>query len=888
MDLSTLRSLPSGARFRRADLHIHSFGGSPEGDVLDTSMTPEAIVERAVAEGLEVIAITDHNSSGNVERALVAARRMGPILVIPAVEISTTDGHLLLYFATLASLDQALGKLTFSQDKKYCKQSFEDCLDIAKAHGGIGIAAHIESDASFMQRVPGNTPAKGGIIKHPALVALEILNSESVGIYTGGDPDAGRKQHAKERRDSLNVADDLPKTISSDAHSLAKLGKNAADAKRVTRLKMDELSFDAFRIALLEGSVRCRLEDIVPFKVPRVLGIAFEGGLLDGQAIRFNSNLTCIIGGRGSGKSTVLESLKVASGTRSGSGLLDSDAWSDTITLWHEDELGNVRQFVRQRGSTPYNPDDPFEVCHFPLEAYGQGETAETIQHCGDDPGLLLDFLDRLVNFDDANVRDDEAVAALETNAVDMSRLTAAVASLPRYKQLCLETDKKIKTLESQKAGEIIKLETALAQERSYYQELETLLVALKPPRTVELPEFLEYLRSIEEASVTVGKENLVELIQASAELEKDVTARHESWKAVVTAFMQRVQATLDAWKQKETVERGKIDAKRRELESQGMKLDMPYIRGLTKAKTDYDKKVRDLQANEKQLKELVASRKGLVASRRAIRAEVYAKRVAFAAKMTKSLLGDQEYRVTLRFREGAYSPGAEDVVTEAMGWRTSRVQRARLLVQQLSLPGILDALAARDGGAFAQVVDEQDTEVFNASDRALLHKTLGEADVRSRLEACKYDDLPDITVQKAIAVTSGQPKVNVRKFSKLSLGQQQAVVLSILLHSESTAPLIIDQPEDNLDGEFVARILVPHLRRVKECRQVVIATHNANIAVLADTELIIPLFAESDRTRIFKPGSIDVQDTRDQICRIVEGGKDSFLRRAKIYGVSS
>src|ERR1700680_4097901 len=83
--------------------------------------------------------------------------------------------------------------------------------------------------------------------------------------------------------------------------------------------------------------------------------------------------------------------------------------------------------------------------------------------------------------------------------------------------------------------------------------------------------------------------------------------------------------------------------------------------------------------------------------------------------------------------------------------------------------------------------------------------------------------------------------------FSQLSLGQQQSVLLSIHLFSKSNDPLVIDQPEDNLDSEFIYKTCVRSLRKVKETRQVILVTHNANIAVLGDAELIVPLRATNE-----------------------------------------
>ena len=106
------------------------------------------------------------------------------------------------------------------------------------------------------------------------------------------------------------------------------------------------------------------------------------------------------------------------------------------------------------------------------------------------------------------------------------------------------------------------------------------------------------------------------------------------------------------------------------------------------------------------------------------------------------------------------------------------------------------------------------------------------------------------------------------------------------MLSSDSTMPLIIDQPEDNLDGEFIFHSLVPVLRAAKERRQVIIVTHNPNIAVLGDAELIIALKSTSDKSVVMARGSIDEPKTKTMVCQILEGAEEAFKRRAKMYGV--
>ena len=115
-------------------------------------------------------------------------------------------------------------------------------------------------------------------------------------------------------------------------------------------------------------------------------------------------------------------------------------------------------------------------------------------------------------------------------------------------------------------------------------------------------------------------------------------------------------------------------------------------------------------------------------------------------------------------------------------------------------------------------------------------------------------------------------------------MGQQQSILLTLLLYSKRNCPLIIDQPEDNLDSEFIYKTLVKNLKRIKEHRQVIIATHNANIAILGDSELLLPLKSTNEKTSIVHRGSIDNSKTNKIACNILEGGEVAFKKRQSIY----
>jgi hypothetical protein len=123
-----------------------------------------------------------------------------------------------------------------------------------------------------------------------------------------------------------------------------------------------------------------------------------------------------------------------------------------------------------------------------------------------------------------------------------------------------------------------------------------------------------------------------------------------------------------------------------------------------------------------------------------------------------------------------------------------------------------------------------------------------------------------------------------------LSTGQKATAVLLLLL-LESEAPLVVDQPEDDLDNRFITEGVVPIMRQEKRRRQFVLSTHNANIPVLGDAELILGLAASGEgkegHAKISPEhmGSIDSKPVCELVEEILEGGKDAFEMRRSKYG---
>jgi energy-coupling factor transporter ATP-binding protein EcfA2 len=207
-------------------------------------------------------------------------------------------------------------------------------------------------------------------------------------------------------------------------------------------------------------------------------------------------------------------------------------------------------------------------------------------------------------------------------------------------------------------------------------------------------------------------------------------------------------------------------------------------------------------------------------------------------------------------------------------------------LVQKLTVRVLLECLQKKDPQPILALRTPEGVSIFRGDEAQVIIERLAEPSVRFILERSPVHDLPRLQVSRTIHDGEGGTEHITRDFAKLSLGQQQSVLLALILSSNSTCPLIIDQPEDNLDGEFIYTTLVPVLRRAKERRQVIIVTHNPNVAVLGDAELVVVMKALNDRGEIVARGSIDHPETRDAACAILEGAREAFLRRAKMYGI--
>jgi hypothetical protein len=113
------------------------------------------------------------------------------------------------------------------------------------------------------------------------------------------------------------------------------------------------------------------------------------------------------------------------------------------------------------------------------------------------------------------------------------------------------------------------------------------------------------------------------------------------------------------------------------------------------------------------------------------------------------------------------------------------------------------------------------------------------------------------------------------------SPGQKSAAILAFLL-SYGSEPIVLDQPEDDLDNQLIYDLIVAQIRQGKRKRQVVVATHNPNIVVNGDAEMVVAMDFIGGQCRVVPEGTgcLQQQGVRDGICRVMEGGSKAFEER--------
>ena len=329
-----------------------------------------------------------------------------------------------------------------------------------------------------------------------------------------------------------------------------------------------------------------------------------------------------------------------------------------------------------------------------------------------------------------------------------------------------------------------------------------------------------------------------------------------------------------------------KIETEAETLRKKGIPVNIKDLTSLSNRVEELRAEKTRLVRHKAELKREQDARRDLLKDFRETHDKIGFKRSELAEKLKTKLQAFLiDWRIGVKILPGRLAPDVEKALCSAANWQTTSVRKAQALVRYLGADHISVAATNLDREhKIASALDGDGQAILRTDEAERFVQHMSEFSRKRVIEEAVWADLPVITVSRQGGSGSGDSVVT-RQFSQLSLGQQQSIIVAIMLSIESTDPLLIDQPEDNLDSAFVFQILVRALRQIKERRQVILVTHNANIAVLGDSDLVVPLKAKVDRGMILDSGTVDQPETRDLACEILEGGKKAYELRGQIYG---
>ena len=907
------REVP-GARWFRADLHVHTIDDHPgrraklpagvNGPV-DAADTLTAYARRflrsAVARGVQVLGLTPHaiRAGEAVETSAVwriveewnggsdndgVPFREKIYAVFPGFEPSFKQGrsglHLLFLFDPeigrehyFRAFDLVMGATPspwrgdqLQLSSKSAEEAFRELRDFhdgankdrgATKWNYIVLAPHVDAD-------------KGLLNAQKAQVLERFEHREVAGLELGD----GRLA-ADAEKDRPWLRDGMSRYRqaffhASDAYVVDDVGRRCTWFKlarpRIESLRQAFIASDSrIRIAYVrkaEGGLReisdppdVTVNERPWLKAVTVTGSAsfFGGSGGEGSRFEFSPDLTCIIGGSMTGKSTLLDGLRVHVGAR----------------LPHDE---GIAKDVRARGRDRFlggSPEvtlecpgrDPTAPPHqrWPAVFYAQNE----LQRLAQDPDAVQNILARLLPAETDGVRDrEERLTGLDK---ELTKVVARLAKLDddlseaeQARERCRNAAAELAAFSD--AG-VTDLHRASREWRNWQDAEET---------AAELAGGLKRLLQSAESLDTPGIEEHSEHVLRAAGVSDRAAELRSRWERVraglrsatdelsaANASIGSIAATLRSREQAVRVDverklagRGVDGARIKEFQSLSSQASLLASYEANLAQTRGRR-----EDAERAFEKLLAERRSLTEEQReAFDRVIKAVETEFGGRISVRRIEDGDREPLERFLKRLNQRG----VTR---WWNDWVDAARPTPRRL--------LASLEKGQLSRV-----------GMSPAVQKTFGDALTRS-----KRRELAAVRCRDRYMVELGMDGSARRRLEELSGGQRVSVLLSLLLRTSDERPLVIDQPEDELDNRFLFDTVLPVLKRLKGRRQIIVATHDANVVVNGDADQVIRLEATANRGRVAEAGAIDDPAVRDAIVRTVDGGDNAFRLRRLKYG---
>jgi ABC-type lipoprotein export system ATPase subunit len=911
------------SRWYKTDLQIASPAGGfalSEGDWTNPKQRAAAIaayVKFIKDAGIEVFAVTDHNATSMLAEIRDEASKQG-LVMFPGMELSTGTGadgvHLLLIGdpdADIAALTHAWTTAAdftkdhpaFDPNTDLHMPSHKSLFDILSAlpEDTLAIAPHILAE---------NGIGSGDSIKE-ATLRWRALHSDGIAAVDPGQPSGDGGWNDKFRmRDLENfpAVARMPYVSTSDSYKPQQVGT------RYTWIRMHEPTLACLRQALLDYGARILCDwdrrltgDPNEIKHAYVRSIHLDGLTTSDTALEleFDPRINVIIGSRGSGKSTIIQGLRALYGYESRlpdvveeesnryqdqvfrdatirSAFIESVSGAEGNATWtldagttSDNSLINVRVvtqkelFERTSGDRIEGESSSANMLALVDEALEDDKVAADLLAEGVDITGL-----RGSNFDDTV----EELRRIWHEAV-LDRLDAEhkVAGRKKVDDSIKEVKRKLGALDNEEDKEKVEaanetladdktLRDAAGQVRNAAEEIE----AIELP---ELPELNTTPATVLAASLTKGIEAfqtgrdilLTQLRAATDTVESDRTADDTDFAKLLA----NAKATTTAYKKK--------------LEDLGV--DMSQYTSLQASKDEYEEALAGIDetaASLSGLQTIEADAWSALAAHYQVRLDTRQAFVALVEKRTPSLSFElsasadyagwkQQVHRTFGFRVGDHVDSLEaigtwlwsldlptvDRVGHGETWRTALIGNS-----YSGLPGGTTS-------AFRERLKSA-TEATRVEAASLI------ADDRFDMKFLRTGKKPD-SADAWQTVTDGSP------------GQRSAAMLAFTL-SYGDSPLVLDQPEDDLDSALVSELIVTQFRDARWKRQLIVVTHEANIPVNTDAETTVVLESAGGALRVMQKdgvpvsGPIDDGSVREQIQHLLEGGVIAFVNRERRY----
>ena len=901
-----------GSRWWKVDFHAHSPSsfdfGATEGTQSEVTIDVRDWLVAYMEAGIDAIVITDHNTHEGIDIARGAIDllrssadpRFRELVVFPGVELTTTDGyHLLAIFDHDVPSDLVNGVLykcgfggTRGTSDATTTASFHEVVAMITADGGLAIPAHADGPAGLFGMDPRNISA---IQQQKLILAVEIVSSTTMAATDRG----------------------WVAVLGSDAHHLdASEAPDPSVAKfpgsHFTWVKMGTPNLSGLRMAISDGRSSIVRSIDTPVD-PSAYGHAVLQSLLVRQAgvdmeYLLSPWMNAIIGGRGTGKSTVIELLRLALGrfdempeklkmdlewfSPHARAEFAGRAWNrETEIEVVYSRLGSTYR-IHWRGEAPTAPtiellteDGWFKqegsvAERFPVVINSQKQ----IYEMATDPRSLLALIDQQPSLDFATWKQHQEALALQyrTQRAEIEEVHNRISEESRLRGNLADAEtlveRLIKLRDSAEAEELGALQDADAR----FARLESAATRLELSLSSALADYED-----ETGQISVRDTNwAVEGDRHRAVAEVVETTANAVGKLASSRDILLHSRSSDPRRARIAELRSELFAPvEPDLEANGesaLSESDPYDAALTRRnglvedleRIDREKsRIVTLTGNAVQtLIEVGIHRRALTERRRAIIADLTSD--DFRLKLfPQADTGGTE----LALRHITQRPNAFDALFCSGGLDSmlgdnpfhptyvDSIDALKVLLKELRSEG---KTAPSLSGYSGPTIDLRFVQHLESLDGVQFYADVDLWFPEDRLQVFYRQEGED----------------NLKPIDEASPGQKTAALLAVILQL-GTQPLILDQPEDDLDNLLIYDLIVRTLRKVKTQRQVIVVTHNANIVVNADAEQVIVL-KHGKVPVVAQSGAIQVPEVREAICSIMEGGELAFeARYSKLVG---